>query len=309
MKQKFLLSVALSAATLLATISCIKEGNLGISSGEVRFSSNISTVSRAAKAADNTWDVKDSIGIYMVGATSFNIIEGNENVPYITKEGGTSGFFEAKERTIYFPDNGSEVRFVSYYPYNSRTVSNIYKVDVSDQSNQSAIDLLYSFDQEALYAKSRQNRTVNLNFNHKLTKIIINIKAGRDIEDGDLEDMKISITGLNTKANFHLTNGVFINRSEIAAITPLRVPEKDGFYSSYEAIIIPTDGTPVGTKILFDLNNGEEGNERLFSWVIGSPLFGSYKYTYNVTINRSGIVALSLISDWIDDEENEIEAE
>jgi len=308
MKQKFLLSAVFSVITILATISCVKENRFEISSEEVKFRSNITTADQTAKATDNAWNAKDSIGIYMFKKSSFNIADGGENIPYVARIGGTDVSFAAKDQAIYFPDNGSEVRFMSYFPYNSEIVPNIYKVDVSDQSNQSAIDLLYSFDQEAFYVKDSQNKMVYLNFDHKLSKIVINIKTGTGHEYVDLENLKILISGLNTKADFDLINGRLNNRSAIAGIVPVNVSVKDDFHSSYEAIVIPTEITPTDAKIVFDLNNGEEINNDMFTWILGSPLLGSYKYTFNVTINRSGIIVLGLISDWSDGE-SDINAE
>lgn len=43
---------------------------------------------------------------------------------------------------IYLPADNSPLDFVAYYPYTAGLENNIYTVDVSDQSDQSAIDLM-----------------------------------------------------------------------------------------------------------------------------------------------------------------------
>ena len=305
---KILSSRALLIVMTIVTISCTKSNDLDTLFGKrVRFETNIVTTDLAVRVADNVWEAQDAIGVYVFEEESENVVERLKNVEYITKTGGISGSFVAKDRNICFPDNGDRVRFMSYYPYNSQTTSNIYKIDVSNQSNQAAIDLLYSFDKEAVYDGTVLNKAIPLNFDHKLAKIVINIKVGDGLKGTDLENLKIFLSGLDTKADFDLIEGKLSNRTAITEITPFKqLTAQDGFNVGYEAIVIPTDGKPKDAKIVLGLKNVSEVdiNSDSFSWAFDNVLLGSYKYTYNIIIKRSEIIVLGLIDDWSKGEED-----
>jgi len=309
--MKKILPLALSIVAVIVAISCTKNNDLELLFGKrVKFETNITATDLATRVADNVWDAQDAIGVYVFEESSETIVEGSGNIEFITNTGGVNGTFTAKDEPIYFPDNGDKVRFMSYYPYKSQITSFTYKVDVSNQTSQSAIDLLYSFDRENAYDKTVLNRTIPLGFDHKLTKIVINVKIGDGLENSDLKNMEVLLAGLNTKADFNLLEEELSNRTAIKDIIPFKqLATKEGFYASYEAIVIPTDGTPENAKIVFDFNNVAEVESNVFSWVFQGALLGTYKYTYNVMIKRSEIIVLATINDWSDGGENDTDAQ
>ena len=270
---------------------------------KVKFSSSIITAIPATKAIDITWEPNDAIGIYMFERNATTVVEEKSNVKYVTQGGSTNTSFVNSGNIIYFPDNGDEVRFMSYYPYTNEITSNIYKVDVSSQTSQKDIDLLYSFKEDGYYSKATPGKTIPLTFEHKLTKIIINVKSGEGIDAEDLETLQVGFTGLNTQADFDLINGSLTNLSEVAAIEPKNASPKDGYQVGYEAIVLPTTEIE-GAKIVFTLNSEDE-----FSWDFNKALAQSTKYTFNVTINRSGIVVVATIKEWLNGGEEDIDAE
>jgi len=309
--MKKILPLALSIVAVIVAISCTKNNDLELLFGKrVKFETNITATDLATRVADNVWDAQDAIGVYVFEESSETIVEGSGNIEFITNTGGVNGTFTAKDEPIYFPDNGDKVRFMSYYPYKSQITSFTYKVDVSNQTSQSVIDLLYSFDRENAYDKTVLNRTIPLGFDHKLTKIVINVKIGDGLENSDLKNMEVLLAGLNTKADFNLLEEELSNRTAIKDIIPFKqLATKEGFYASYEAIVIPTDGTPENAKIVFDFNNVAEVESNVFSWVFQGALLGTYKYTYNVMIKRSEIIVLATINDWSDGGENDTDAQ
>ena len=281
---------------------------------EVSFSSNIIKVTPpTTRAAGDIWHENDSIGIFMFEEAMTNIVEGMGNVKYTTEAGGVKGSFTAANKVIYFPDNGDKVRFMSYYPFTANLTGNTYKVNVSDQTNQPAIDLLYSFDTNAKYDKTSPDKKVSLVFDHMLTKININVKPGDGLEVEDIENIIVTLEGFNTKADFNLISGVLSDPSDNeTTITPLVITAKGGYVVSSDAIIIPT-ANPSSAKIVFNLNNGddtEEINSDIFTWTFKEKaLENGYEYVYDVTVKRSGIVVEATINDWTPGESQEIDAE
>ena len=317
MKKSILLSV-IAITTAGSLISCDKndvENKPLDGRKEVKFSSNIVDIvppPTTTRAGGTTWNANDSIGIYMFEELSETIVESMGNIKYTTENESAVGSFTATGTVIYFPDNGDKVRFMSYYPYTTAISSNTYSVNVSDQTSQSNIDLLYSFDKNAKYDKTTENKLIPLVFEHQLAKININIKTGDGLEITDLEDILVSFEGLYTTASFDLFSGTLSDLNNATKITPSVTTAKEGFVCSYEAIVIPTTASNEA-QIVFDLNNGNTDlstDSDVFTWNFSnSTLEAGKEYTYNVTIRRSKIVVQATISDWGNGSSNDIIAE
>ena len=309
MKKNFLLLATMLIATVVMLSSCRNYDELNMDSEkkeEVKFTSNIATVNAPLRVTGNTWEKDDAIGIYMFEEATTNVVEGMANVEYTTQSEGETGSFTPAGKIIYFPDNGNKVRFMSYHPYKTEvtTDGNVYKADVSNQTKQTAIDLLYSFNKTALFDKTVANKTVPLVFDHQLTKVYVNVKAGAGLTNDDLENIEIHFAGLSTKADFNLIDGSLSSYSTVTDITPLSITAKDDYKVSYEAIVLPEENAPTTAQIVFDLKNGD-----LFTWNFNTPLVAATKYTYNVTVNRSGIVVEATINEWKNGGESNINAE
>ena len=299
MKKYLLSAITIIAAGVLA--SCNQndvENNSSDSKVEVKFSSNIVKVNTPkTKMSGNKWDKNDAIGIYMFESGTNIVVEEKSNIKYTTQSEGTIGSFTDAGNVIYFPDNGDKVCFMSYYPYTENIINNIYKVDVSNQSNQSLIDLLHSYT-GTLYDKTVTGKKVSLLFDHELTKININVKVGTGLVDSDLDDIIVTIEEFNTKADFNLISGEIENPTTISSISPKKTNKVNDYVVSYESIVIPTNNPGVA-HLKFDLNNSDGQNNDVFKWSFnGTTLLKGTEYTYNVTINRSGIVVEAEINNW-----------
>ena len=316
MKKYQFLTVAVWLASAAAIVSCNEDRDIDVdvpshSETEVIFSSNIITMNTHTKASGTTWDPSDAIGVFMYEENDVNIVENKSNIQYVTELGGKDGSFKAESTVIYFPDNGDKVRFMAYYPYRSDIANDVYEVNVATQSSQPAIDLLYSFNKDAKYDKTTPDKKVPLVFDHQLTKIYVNVKAGDGLTNDDLQKIKISFAGLNTEADFNLVSGLLSNQSAPAEIIPKSLLANETFAASFEAIVIPSVEVP-NAQIVFDLKNGDAGEgieNDIFTWKFNNTLAKSTKYTYNVTVSRSGIVVEATINDWIDTEDSDIIAE
>jgi len=111
-------------------------------SKSIRLTANIQGLK--TRLSGSTWDKGDAIGVYMKKeGESLNSTVIANNINYIYND---SGYFKPKNESqaIYFPFNGSNVDFVGYYPYRENISDFIYPVDLTVQSDQAAIDLMYS---------------------------------------------------------------------------------------------------------------------------------------------------------------------
>lgn len=280
-----LLTIALMAS---AMVSCGTDDVTPSVLGDkvaAQFSGNIHVSTRAT---DDTWAAGDKIGIYMTTPSGYladnTICEDITNVPYETVKGESTFSPIANGKTIYFPIDGN-VDFYAYYPY---AQIKDYKVDlnVADQSNQETIDLLYAKKTNC----SKATPKVDLQFNHQLSKLVLDIKPGDGITQDDLDGVTITVKDQNTTATFNLSNGTISNAGNPADIS-LKCTEKG---KTFEAILIPT--TEESRQIVFNLNNGYDDP---LVWTMPTKLEAGSKYHYTtVKLSRTAAEVTGTIQPW-----------
>lgn len=253
------------------------------------------------RAHDAQWDKGDLIGIYMYKAGTTTIAEGAENIPYRKADNG-NGFAPTPDgTTIYFPVDGSNVNFHAWYPYKDVNDSDgKWTADLTDQSSQAALDLMTadakSNTQAGGTVYNKDNPSVELDFQHRLTKLQLNIAPGKGISVRDLEGLEVELTQ-QWKAVIYDPESDAPGFIEELAIIPL-LTAADG--TSAEAILFPDDLTKqspnTGRQLVFTLKSTGE----VFRWDI--PAAKSFnagdKNIYNIIINRTALDVTATITDW-----------
>lgn len=294
MKTKDLLFLFIS----LFLISC--EGEIidkSLGSRPANFNAIITNANNSRMTGD-AWENGDSIGMYMKKENS-NLDVGvlADNIKYVTT-GNTTFTAANPDEEILFPFNGSNVDFIAYFPYKKNIANYTYLLDVTNQNNQSALDLLYSNNAIGL---NSANPNVNLNFSHQMSKVILNITP--ENPTADLSDITIKITNASLKAPFLLSDGSLSAPTEIGDLF-FKVSSSGKFA---EAILIPMSNligrtmvlTIAGETYIYDLGS----NANISSFDKGT------KYTFNIVINPSGVqatVSSSSIESWDEVAEEDI---
>lgn len=216
------------------------------SSSAVKFSSSINGQIKT-KAVNDTWETNDAIGVFMkTGSGLSNVVAANKNY----KTTGNGEFTaSATDQTLYYPENGSTVDFLAYYPFKQSLTNNIYAVDVNNQNSQSAIDLLYSNNATAL---SKTSTAANLVFTHQLAKIEFTVKNGAGV--ADLNNLTTMVAGLNSKADFDLATGILSNQSQANDLTAKTATRNAAMVS--ELIVLPVADAS-GKQVTFTLPAGK----------------------------------------------------
>jgi len=264
---------------------------------EVKFASSITVPTRSSsRLVGDLWEPGDAIGMFMIEKDRYAVVEGNSNVRYYTKKSCYTCNFTATHDFIYFPENGNQVRFMSYHPYNESLKGTTYKIDVSNQWPQSSLNFLYSFNTMESYDKNIEAGKVPMEFNPQMTKMIINIKNGNSLQGYDLMNMKVYITGLSTHADFNLLTGKMSNLKKSSPIYPSVLIAENGNVFSAEAILIPETNLSSDAALVFEMNNG---NKDVYKWNLGRSLEKGKKYTFSVTINNTGISVNTSIYNWL----------
>lgn len=275
MNIKHLQLASITMLVLLGT-SCRKDNATGVVDGtktSVGFSSTIEGQIKT-KAADGSWGANDNIGVFMKTGT------GLTGVLAINKAYGTSGDGNfapvTTDQTIYYPENGSTVDFIAYYPFKQTLNGNSVSVDIANQSNQADIDLLYANNATGL---SKTSTNANLVFSHQLSKIELTVKNGTGV--ADLNGLSVNISGLKTKADFDLATGTLTAQDQTAALVA-KTGLKNGATVA-EAIVLPTT-TESGNKVVFTVGS------RTFTWTLPSAtrFVKGMKYAYEIELKGEG---------------------
>lgn len=276
MRRHFNLLLVATLAILTACQSGRDDETLVERSKPLQFSSSVEN-HVYTRAYGSTWEEGDLIGVYMKKKdqtiSDENIVEGVKNYPFVTRE-GDGNFVSSKEPKAY-PEDGSEVDFIAYYPYNEALAGTTLKLDVSDQTKQNKIDLLYSNN---LKARSKASVQGNLQFVHKLAHLTINLTSPNA---SNISDVKIYINSVKTKADFDLAANTLTVDDTSTKKVELK---KEG--NSATAILLPaTDISAV--KLIVELGN-EQKEVSLPSNI--TSFEGGKRYVFKINISKSGQV-------------------
>lgn len=194
-KVKFNLIAA--AVMTFALASCNNEEfvpDTGQSTGEARFSASIDAP--ATRAYNQEWEANDEIGISgTTGDVSYT------NVRYFTAN-ADGNFAPINEADKIYYQTDAEVTFTGYYPWNNLTGGNTITADTWGQADQNSFDFLWA---QAFGKKAKPE--VKFSFAHKMAKVVLTIKKGKDISFDEVKAALLSLEGFKHQGTFDVTTG------------------------------------------------------------------------------------------------------
>jgi hypothetical protein len=279
--------------TAAAVFSCSREVTVSrnVRDVPVQFTAgslSIRPQTRTAAGGDE-WVTGDSIGIYMVEAGTANLSNGVDNYRYNVSSisGGTATFAANSGNEMAFYPASGNVDFIACYPYRSgQALDAVYPVDVTDQSDPAAIDLLYSSNATG---QNQSSGTVALSFTHALAKLKLKIRAGANL--ADLSGLSaVEIQGVGVSAGFDLTDGTATPPSSGNILPLITSTAAD---SLREAILIP--GQYASGKVKFTVSGSD------YFWSLsGIDFLPANLYSYEITINGDDVSSTGNIVPWND---------
>jgi len=244
------------------------------------------------KAYDATWERGDKIGVTMYDETYTNIIEDQFNRDYITTTRlGVFNPVDAGE-IIYFPDDMSEIRLKSYYPYvTTITETNqVVRWSVADQDPMQEIDLMTA---EHVSGFNKQADLVHLNFTHRLCKLIFLLDTEEDTQGVTLADCDLTILGTSPAFDYNLFTDEYGSYAANATIdVPLRAGEAG---DQRMAILLPREAG--GDAVEFRFTTPDGG---IYTATMNpeQELEGGYQYTFYITLQRTPTIVYATIDNW-----------
>lgn len=246
------------------------------------------------RAADDHWDEKDAIGVYMVTAEN-SIVGDVSNYRYVVIDKDNGNFSpDGETNTAYFPESGDAVNVVAYYPQGN-VVENKLSLDLANQNEQPRIDLMSAKAEGA----SKSNPIINLGFKHRLTKLFFEIEG-----DVNTDGIEATISNQYTKIQYDILNDKLLIADGSEKENIVMKYWNLNNYRFTEAIVLPNEenNSAVDRKLTFQLN------EKIFNATIGSDtkFEAGKKYTYKVKFETtsSGNINVSItgvsIKNWDD---------
>ena len=159
---------------LLAFLAC--EGEIiGLKKNEVTIVAEVEHTK--PNSPFYSWVRGDVIGVYTKSTgQSLSSAALAKNSPYVSD--GSSAFKAASDY-ITWPGDGSSIDFIAYFPYQEVVEGFTIPVDLTNQSHQGAIGLMYSENGKACNADTPM---VELQFSHQLSKIILHVTPPQGME-------------------------------------------------------------------------------------------------------------------------------
>ena len=180
---------------------------------------------------------------------------------------GTGSFYHDND-PIYYPDDGSAIDFIAYYPYKSELTGYNYPIDISEQ-----MDFLYSNN---LKNANKDNRDNNLNFDRVLSKLSLTIEPNNETS---LEGLVVEVHGIKTKATFSLANGTLT--VDDASTGKLALTTSGNATSQLISYLLLPTAAGNSIEVVFKLDN-----RLLFKWTVPHALEGGKSYSYNIKLNE-----------------------
>lgn len=257
------------AAAMLAT-ACSEEDDLrqGIAGEGITFTSSV-----MSRATDTSFDPRDAIGISMYADEA---LTSAVNVQYVTEDG--SAFTSQNPVTWGMAGGAATADFVGVYPYKADAVANgIYKITLSTEKGASLSE------NDVMYAKNTSDvgeKNVNLNFSHKLVKVVMQIY---DENGNGISGAQVKINNQQTTGTLNLADGTVATTG--AADQELQFASNSSITGQYQTIVMPSEA--MQGRIITITYNGNDYPCPVDAYVfeIGKRI------AFSATINSNGAVS------------------
>lgn len=307
-------AISVAAISLLLTAGCSGEENEpgGNTSNAAIITASVGKADNVAstRASETAWDAGDCIGISTSststkGKTNYINIRYQTNGNVFSPVPGAAG----EDNTIYFQGT-SPMEFTAYYPCqgangtkpgNNGVITRT--LTAADQSTANLPDIDYLWAQKTAQSS---NPKVDFLFSHRMSRLVLNFKAGAGVSlppDG----LAYTLTGLVQEGAFDTSTG----EAKATGSTPA---DLTGLPTTPTTTTTAT-GQATGTTILWPqaassvrlqltLNGITFGAVLTFpsGTAAGEALAPSTSYTFNVTVERTGLeIGNADIDGWTDD--------
>lgn len=283
--------------------------------GQVRFSvvssvPKLEVGSRAVTDVNNDFTTESQIGIYAIGADEIDVnlaLPENANIGYFNPTGSTQWSVIEAGTAIKFLAEDKAMNFFAYHPYTAQpntsvamdpnavspTLSYTLPSDQSTLPSLTVADLMWG----KKFGITESQGVVNLEFEHKLSKLSFKINAGSDWgEDLSLSRLEIIGSDVASSAKLHISSGnLTVGAERNTSVRCDYNPAIDlDILNARECqfIMIPSDYTNLEIKITV---RGSVSGEKVYSSTLtGVQLKSGYLRKITVVVYKINSLSISL---------------
>lgn len=293
MKRIFTAANLVMSLTILSFVGCSERPEEN--GYEDRVAISVGANINETKVSDAQWNDNDLIGITMFDAGTTNLAEGNfRNNKYVFRSGSTGAFDALNENSvIYFPKNGSNVDFLTYYPHNAQIGSSyVMPIDVSNQTVLPAIDFMTA---NHTAGHSKADASVKFQFHHKLSKVIIVLQTQAGDDPVRLIGSQIKINGMLTKATYDLLGANSLIAADPNSAAELSFPS-DLSGANAKGIVLPRRA---GTGVVFNVKL-TDGSTYVGNMDETLELESGFQYLFYLSLRKTAIDVSATVQPWLD---------
>lgn len=309
---KHIFWVTLAGAAFLT--GCSKEDGLpgGNEPAAVTLNASVEALFRTTAGGDQ-WVQNDEVGVYILtadGGWPGGFLAGAENKKYTVSDASKGTLSPTDGQDIYYPQTG-KLDIVAYSPYGTPETSPTWpdldytiKIDFTDQSDPTAIDLLWAKAEDAGKSKT----PVDLQFNHLFSKITLNISPGKGFSAEDMAALAAGdVTGklVTGSMTADLVTGMVRAVDQETTVSLYKnIQPASGYAATFSAII--ASGRQDNLDITFTVNGAP-----YTCTLTHDDLFkAGSNYVYPVTVSKTGVtVGQIAIREWTVNDRGTGEAE
>lgn len=207
-------------------VACSTDDDKITDSDPIAFISQSASFTGSSEAGQ--WESGDQIGAFMTVLGSTTPLGNSSNITYAAETTGATATFSSTT-PLKYPDDGTMVSFVAYYPYSSEVSNLVYPISLSNQADGTRKHDLMTAQSQRQSKYTSAN--VPMTFKHQLSKVVFKFV---DKNGNALSPTVLTIEGMNTTADFNIGTSMVQNASGTTTITPFKSASGD-----HEAIVMP----------------------------------------------------------------------
>lgn len=302
-------NVFLSVAAALMLAACSNDDQLPPEETPIRLSAGLDVAAGTRGITDNSYtgtsfsgDESVDVNIVETGSpASPSVIYGTSG--WLTATIGTSGNGATLSPACYWPGSGAGIDIYAWYPVSTTTywatAHSVFKVPATQSGsiNHKLFDLMYATpesgtgDAHQTVAASNRASAINLQFTHKLAKLVVTL-APKDASSGvttdDLKNATVTIGDVQTTADVTAATGA-VTASTASTETLTIMADEDGV-TGYA--LIPAQ-TLSGTLSVTLKAGGE-----MHTTLSGFAVLAGQTNTLNVSVSLTDITVTTSIVNW-----------
>lgn len=301
-------NVFLSVAAALMLAACSNDDQLPPEETPIRLSAGLDVAAGTRGITDNSYNAT----VFNGGETiDVNIKETNNGTSasygtdgWLTATIGASGAGATLSSACYWPGSGAGIDIYAWYPVSTTTywttARTVFKVPAtqSGSTDHKLFDLMYATpesgtgDAHQTVASSNRTSAINLQFTHKLAKLVVTL-APKDASSGvttdDLKNATVTIGSVQTTADVTAATGAVAASTTASTETLTIMADEDGV-TGYALIPAQTLSGTLSVTL--------KAGGAMTATLSGFAVLAGQTNTLNVSVSLTDITVTTSIVNW-----------